>query len=137
MCLKSLMLSMKSTVTTILAFIEFFLQLFVAGILSVSEFPSHSFSIYQKWLDIREKCVFWLSAAHVMLKMVFFSCCSLEGLEVGDAEQSLADCFPKCEGCCVCLCGSTTLQIMIFVFYVVIINQRTQVTITNMQSHRA
>ena len=25
----------------------------------------------------------------------------------------MADCFPKCEGCCVCQCGSTTLQIVI------------------------
>ena len=58
----------------------------------------------------------------------------LEALEVGDVEQSLADCFPKCEGCCVCQCGSATLQICNSSSYVVI-NQHTHVTITNMQSH--
>ena len=40
-------------------------------------------------------------------------------LEVGDVEQSLADYFPKCEGCCVCQCGSATVPIVILVITVV------------------
>ena len=54
-----------------------------------------------------------------------FSGSSLEALKVGDVGQSLADCFAKCEGCCVCQCGSTTLQNCDYSCYVVIIDQHT------------
>ena len=75
-------------------------------------------SVYQKWLDIFPKSpkhvFFFIDGSPVVLKkVIFFSGSSLEGLEVGDVEQSLAACSPKCGGCCVCQCGSTTLETMI------------------------
>ena len=51
----------------------------------------------------------------VMVKKAMFSGSPIEGLEVRDVEQSLVDCFPLCARCCVCHCGSTTLQIVILV----------------------
>ena len=63
-----------------------------------------------------KQTVFLLSTAPWCSKRCFFPGSPLEGLEVGDTKPSLADCFEKCEGCCVCQCGSTTLQFMILVF---------------------
>ena len=51
---------------------------------------------------------FWITGRPVMLELFFVA--PLKGLEVGDEEQSLADCFQKCAGCCVCQCGSITLD---------------------------
>ena len=77
-------------------------------------------SVYQKWLAIfhkkPDKTVFYCRQPRDAQKGVFFPGSPLEGLEVGDTKPSLADCFEKCEGCCVCQCGSTTLQFMIVVF---------------------
>ena len=58
---------------------------------------------------------FLIVGSPVMLKLVNFSGGSLEGLEVVDVEQFLADSFPKCEGSCFCQCGSVTLQLVILV----------------------
>ena len=86
--------------------------------------------------DVRvEEGLFTIVGSTVMLKTVFFPVPPLKAWGVEDGEQSLADCFPKCEGCCVCQCGSTTLPIICSCYFVVIINQHTHVIITNLQSH--
>ena len=71
--------------------------------------------VHQKWLDTfpkRSKNVLLIVGSPLMLKKVIFPVAPFKAWRV---EQSLADCFPTCEGCCVCQCGSTTLQIMIIV----------------------
>ena len=81
-----------------------------------------------------EKTDFFIVGSSVMFQMVFLFGGALGGLEVGDVEESLADCFQKCERRCVCQCGSVT-PLYHSCHFVIMIDQRTHVMITTLQSH--